>query len=221
MSKSKRGVFQTYSEKIRAAWPRMTPKEQEFVVDMHDHYTRQFEAHKLAGAQPEGMAAGIHSAIDDMVEHLMQTDPKAPEVKCRRFCSACCHVQVTITAEEALLLHHAASEAKVTLDRDKLTRQASRTHSDWREQPDADRGCAMLDQMGGCRVYEHRPSACRKYFVISDPDQCDTKKHPGTQVLNFVSIPAEILSSAALTTFESGSMAAMLLKHVPPPEEHP
>lgn len=219
MSESRR--FLTYSEKIQSAWPRMTPAEQNLVVEMHEHYEREFRAHKEAGAQPEGLAAGIHDVIDGMVEHLMQTDRRAPEVKCRRFCSNCCHVHVTITANEALLLHHAAQEAGAAIDRDKLARQAPRKSHDWHELADADRGCVFLDQMGGCKVYEHRPSACRKYLVISDPDLCDMKKHPGGQVLNFVSIPGEIVQSAALMTFEAGNMAAMLLKHVPPPEEHP
>jgi Fe-S-cluster containining protein len=205
----------TYSQAVQSAWPRMTPDEQALVMDMHAHYEREFREHKRTGAQPEGLAAGIHDVVDQMVEHLMQTAPKAPEVKCRRFCSHCCHVNVTITREEALLLHHAASEAGITLDRDKLARQAKRTHADWRELDDADRGCVFLDQMGGCRVYEHRPSACRKYHVISDPDLCDMKKYPDGDVLNFVSIPAEIVQSAALTVFEAGNMAAMLLKHEP------
>lgn len=216
---SKPRHFRTYSEKIQTAWPRMSPAEQNQVIAMHEHYEREFHKHKMEGAQPEGMAAGIHDAIDDMVEHLMQTSPQAPEVKCRRFCSHCCHVHVTITRNEALLLHHAAREAHIEIDRDKLARQASHTHTDWRDMDDADRGCVFLDQMGGCKVYEHRPGACRKYFVISDPALCDMKTHPGGNVLNFVSIPAEVVQSAALMTFETGSMPAMLLRHVPPTEE--
>ncbi len=45
------------------------------------------------------------------------------------------------------------------------------------------KGCAFLDQKSGdCRIYNFRPTACRTYFVTSDPGLCSPDK-PGAQVL--------------------------------------
>lgn len=207
-----------HSVQLVKTWPRMTPAEQAYTAAAHHHYERQFTRARDDHVQPESIAAGIHDALDAKVVEHRATHPRASEIKCRRGCAHCCHVNVTITRPEAVLLHHAAREAGITLDRDKLERQARYTVADWQQQPEADRACIFLDPMGSCKVYEHRPDACRKYLVLSEPEQCDVNAHPKGQVLNFVSIKAEIIASAAMVVFECGSMPAMLLKHQPPPE---
>lgn len=209
-------TFNVHSEALVKTWPRMTPAEQAYAHDMHGHYEQQFKRHKRDHAQPEGMAAGVHGVVDDLVGELVATDPAAPGIKCHRGCSHCCRIAVTITQPEARLLHFAARAAGIELDRDKLKRQALHTVADWHQLPAADSACVFLDQMGSCKVYEHRPAVCRKYFALSEPELCDVAEHPKEQVLNFVSLKAEIVASAAMAVFESGTMPAMLLKHQSP-----
>jgi Fe-S-cluster containining protein len=69
----------------------------------------------------------------------------------------------------------------------------------------------FLTDAGDCAIYDYRPLACRRYFVVSDPSDCDTLVKPGHEVLNFISAGAEIEASAALEVFESGTLAAMVL----------
>jgi uncharacterized protein len=138
--------------------------------------------------------------------------PRADEVKCRRGCSACCRQYVRITKPEAVLLTKLCREDGIAVDWAKLERQKGYTYNGWHKQPDGDRACVFLDEHGACRVYKHRPDACRKYLVISEPKFCDTKRYPGHRVVNFVSLEAETITSAAMVAFENGSMPAMLLK---------
>lgn len=97
----------------------------------------------------------------------------------------------------------------IEIDAEKLARQAS---VPWDQLPIEDQRCLFLSADNECRVYEHRPGACRKYMVKSNPDLCDTTKHPGGEVAIVFSMEAEIISSAAMTVYGAGDMATMLLK---------
>lgn len=210
------GTIKVRCERIHHAWPRMTPAEQSFLIYAHRHYESEFKRLQRM-EQPHLLAHSIHCTIDEyVVEHLTE-HPRGKDVTCRRGCSYCCHTNVTITKPEAVLLHKFAAEQGIELDYDRLTRQAQ-THDDptaWRKQPVEDRACTFLAGDGACRVYGHRPDACRKHMSLEDPAKCDVNNHPGGRVLYFVAMKAEIVASAALTVFEAGNMPEMLLKHRP------
>ena len=118
-----------------------------------------------------------------------------------------------MTKPEALLLLHAVREEGVPVNWNLVQRQAQHSLKTWHDQPLPDWGCAFLSAQGECTVYHYRPAVCRKHKVIGDSAQCDTEKNPGGKVLNFVSMQAEVYSSAALSVLEWGTLPAMLLKH--------
>jgi Fe-S-cluster containining protein len=164
-----------------------------------------------AKEEPASLAWGLHDAIDKSVQDTMRTNPRAVDVKCRQGCANCCHMVVAVTIGEARLLAEHAKEKGVAIDLDRLGRQAGRDVVQWRDLADEDKTCVFLKD-GSCSVYEHRPAACRKLLVVTDPELCDTVKHPGAEVGRLATVDAEVIFSVMLTRQKSGLMADMLLE---------
>jgi len=205
------GFFASHTPALSSAFKRMTNDEKQRVAAAHEFYEHQLgDSTKNAEFQPEGVAMGMHDTVDDAMARTKQKGARADEIKCRKGCSHCCYGDTWVTSEEAKLLILGAREGRVFIDVEKLQAQAA--HEEWDAVPAAERACVFLGSDGACRVYDVRPMVCRKYHVISDPDECDTFKHPGHKVLNFVSMEAEIFCSAAFAVLQSGRMAKMLLQ---------
>lgn len=188
------------------------PKQVAWIMDGLAHYTRAFLDSK--GHQPEGVAAGMHDLVDEQVAELERDDPAtAARVACKPGCAHCCYVEVTVTRNEAALLVHAAQERGLKLDRQRLKRQAGASR--FMNLPHEARRCVFLSLDNQCRVYAHRPNACRKYLVVDTAENCDTVNRPGAKVGNFVSVNAEITHAAAMEVFKGGRLAAELLKVLP------
>ncbi len=184
------------------------------IVWMHQELERQFEGSQAAGPllDPLGIAAGLQQLVQEGVDRMLATDKRAHEVKCQRGCSACCRLHVVITRTEAKLAKAAAEDVGWRINLARASLQAQATTADlWKLLPEEVRACVFLTDAGECAIYEHRPMACRKYLVVSDPADCDSVLKPGHRVLQLVSAHAEVAFSAALTVFEAGTLAAMLL----------
>ncbi|HVQ49767.1 MAG TPA: YkgJ family cysteine cluster protein [Mycobacterium sp.] len=204
------------SQALAKSWPRLTEDERDFLTEMHQHWEGEFKRIDwVARGNREGIAATEHSVVDEHMREFMATHPKAPEVPCRRGCSACCRQNVTITEPEGVLLLKFAEYAGVVIDWAKVERQAAapgRGPKAWSTLPVEDRACVFLGDDGECRVYEHRPSGCRKYLVFTDAALCDVEKHPGEQVGILFSLEAETVASASLVVFDNGPLPRMLLQ---------
>jgi Fe-S-cluster containining protein len=198
---------------------RATPKEQKQLWQMLKFYEKQFSGIDKSDHQREGIADGIHASIDKLVIEIRQRDPgNAAKVACKKGCAHCCYTEVGITRDEALLLHHAAQEAGIKIDAERLRAQAAHEDKKWPELDYKQRGCVFLSADNTCGVYEHRPTACRKYMVVGDPKQCDSREHYGAKVGVFTNPEAEVLHCAALRVLANGSMARMLLETSPAKE---
>ncbi|HKX40906.1 MAG TPA: YkgJ family cysteine cluster protein [Burkholderiaceae bacterium] len=142
---------------------------------------------------------------------MRETSKHGPDIKCKRGCAACCHLSVDVSPQEAILLRVIAKDQGIPIDEARLDRQASKSFDTWHELPVEDRRCVFLGEDNACRVYEHRPGACRKYTVKSDPERCDMDKYPGGEVAIVFDVEAEIIQSAAMTVFGARSMAEQLI----------
>jgi len=208
---SRAAVLRVFSPGLAGIWPRMHDGLREYIAAMHSHYEREFSSQRKAA--PPRIAATVHGLVDAEIVHDMQDDAHAGQISCRKGCAHCCHLNVSATYPEAALLVALVREEKIPLDWARVKRQAQFAGpAVWHTQPFADQRCVFLSDDNACRVYEHRPSACRRHFVVSDPGECDTQKHPGHRVLNWIPVRAEVIVSAALAVFEQGSLPAMLLK---------
>jgi len=174
-----------------------------------DRYAEEFRAAAQQDAQT--VAREAHRTIELVLQRDRKKDVTSADIKCRKGCVHCCHEPVEIWPHEAALLAKTARAAGMDLDQARLERQSRYAIETWRQQPAADRACAFLGDDGACNVYEFRPNACRKLFVVTDPALCDAEKHPPDAVGRWVSWEAEVLESAALEVFSAALMPQLLL----------
>lgn len=130
---------------------------------------------------PKGVERG-EKALSEVNKRLAQGLAKRKQngelpPSCSAGCTACCHIQVTLTDSEAEVLVKYLREKDVKLDRELVLYQAengkdSLSHV---KLPYEKRACPILAEDGSCRAYEARPLVCRKYMVASPPWMCDMR----------------------------------------------
>lgn len=162
--------------------------------------------------QPAEIARGLHVIVDQSIKSgLAQDAETAAAISCRKGCAHCCHMRVGILPEEAYLLVEAAEQKGWPIDRAKMEQQATYGDDDeWLTHSKEERRCLFLNDAGECQVYEARPMACRKYFVLTPPEECDIDQHPGEQVAIWFDTYAEVLASAGMTHFGADSLPQMV-----------
>lgn len=196
------------TDSFRELWRRFTEAERNEAGAMLEFYVAQFQdAAATFPDNPMGLAVGIYEALDREIHAHQQRNTRADEITCRKGCSYCCEVHVGITPQEGVLLRAYAKEQGLSVDEALLARQAEATPRTWKELPLVDQRCVFLQANGTCGVYEYRPLACRKYFVISEPILCRTASHSW----RWVAAHAEIIATAAYTVFGMGGLAATLM----------
>ncbi|RYE40865.1 MAG: YkgJ family cysteine cluster protein [Hyphomicrobiales bacterium] len=85
-------------------------------------------------------------------------ESRAPFVACKKGCAGCCHMNITISSEEASRISAASGRIAKRL-----------THS-IRRDVDAFAGvpCPFLDAAGACSVYPDRPLVCRNHTSFDE-----------------------------------------------------
>ena len=204
------GSFTPQTEAYVKMFQAAGERERGVLGEMHLHYEAEVRRMVSEGHEPWNIAHTLNLVIDRSVADTLKTK-NGRKVQCSRGCAACCKLHVSITREEAALLLVAIEQKAVRVDWAKLERQSAHGLPTWNQQSPADRRCVFLNDREECSVYEHRPSACRKYMVASDPKRCNTIKFPGGQVSSVVPVEGEAVASAMLTVLEWGSMPRMLL----------
>lgn len=145
-------------------------------------------------------ARRVHSILDTLLLKRVHEDPElSGKSSCKVGCSFCCNIQVMISDDEADLLYELVRDGKVDVDLSRLEKQ-----KDWGEDDypnnylSGDAACVFLDKdTKTCKIYEDRPTACRTYFVASDPAQCSPEKTTG--VLSLFSADVACFEAAALS----------------------
>ena len=120
-------------------------------------------------------AAFIHQMVDEYNEGIF-SHPLVKELSpCRKGCTACCYTQVSVTDDEAELLAQRVLEGtEIDFKRLNIQMQAQDNTEAFYKLDYHHRKCVFLDDEGGCKVYEDRPSVCRTNMVLGDSSQCDT-----------------------------------------------
>lgn len=150
----------------------------------------------------------------------------APPTSCKRGCAHCCHLFVTTTNEEADFIYKIVKDKNIPLSRKRLSYQARfKRPSDYFTKFGKRTRCVFLNDQNDCMIYNYRPISCRKYFVVSHPDQCQPDGSGEFQTVSaFLQLSPEVLASAHLNLdfIDSGevegktnhSLAARLLKRM-------
>jgi Fe-S-cluster containining protein len=125
------------------------------------------------------------------VHQLLEQEAKDSPVvgaTCAAGCSACCHFPKQITSDEGDLLIEVIRDLRLNISKDYLARQKVN---------DAKASaCVFLNDKKMCGVYEARPAACRKYFVFTPKENCESQT---TRVIPYIDPMPEIITSAALS----------------------
>jgi Fe-S-cluster containining protein len=209
------GFMNINTEGLSKLMRRASHTERMKMENLHRALELDFAAAVDRSASPAGVVLGIFQLVDEAVDHMKTSNRHAPDIKCRQGCTSCCHLHVSVTRPEAEVALEAASAAGWPVDLVRAREQATKADDkQWHELPHESRRCLFLTGAGECAIYEYRPLACRRYFVVSDPADCDSLSKPGHQVQQLVDVHAEIASSAALEVFESGTFAAMVLGEI-------
>jgi Fe-S-cluster containining protein len=116
-------------------------------------YTRLSRTIKKATTHPWFVAIKIlYSELDDFSKKL-----EAPPVTCKRGCSHCCNVSVSITTPEAAYISKNA--------------QLPMNNKDEKAKVDYKQVCPFLKN-NECSIYEFRPAVCRVFVSYDDPQRC-------------------------------------------------
>jgi uncharacterized protein len=157
----------------------------------------------------------VHEMVDEFNKDVF-SHPLVKELSpCKQGCSACCHTQVSVTADEADLLVQRI-EAGMAINQNRLRAQMA-TKDDAREffkLSYEDRKCIFLDNTGSCSVYDDRPSVCRTNAVLGSADQCKTGDAQGEMRLVKTSKADMVIYAAYLCSKESGSLPNMIGKRL-------
>ena len=173
----------------------------ESVRSLFEKYTR------ILQDTPPGIprAMSLHQLIDRALD-----EAKSLPITCRSGCSGCCHFAVEITRDEAELLVELLASG-VGIDLEKLERQAEREPNspEWQVHWSNESRCVFLGSDSRCRIYEHRPAACRKLLVTTPAALCTSAS---TEVEPVNALAAEIIISAAISLgdHEQGTLPSML-----------
>lgn len=167
-------------------------QEKNFVLNAAMNYSHQLDT-KFKNHPIKDKVGAMYDAIDDMNKEGLELTRKQEGrvVSCRKGCAHCCHIQVAATEWEVQTvldyMDHVGMEFEES-DIQKLERLAL-VKNDHEYMVHPDRKCVFLGDDNTCQIYEVRPSACRNYFVFSDPEECDTYKQVGAgKVLTFFTL---------------------------------
>lgn len=132
------------------------------------------------------------------------------KTSCQKGCGACCHLEVEITRDDAVILADSIAQGMV-VDYSRLRELSSRVRLDkaWEQGYVSSNRCVFLGADNACRNYENRPAVCRKHSVVSPLMECEkVGGHPIPKLMPL----AEIILSAAANQIgnEFGALPKML-----------
>ena len=155
----------------------------------------------------------IHKLVDELNEKVFEHPLVKTYSPCKAGCTACCHTQVSVTRNEALLLIERVNEG-VTVDSDLLLKQmkAGDNDTEFYRLSYEDRKCIFLGDNGLCSVYEDRPSVCRTNAVLGNSSQCDTSAELKPTVLVKTPHADMVIYAAYVHAKDNGALPHLLGK---------
>jgi Fe-S-cluster containining protein len=173
---------------------------------------RYLEIQSDLGSRPFGAerAKYIHGLVDSAIRAA-----GAFENSCLPGCAACCHLEVQVTEEEALLLDEIL-EGGLPIDRPRLEAQVALLNAEggWGAGNDVlSRRCVFLGEDRLCRIYASRPMSCRKLFVKTPAEWCG--EEGGTvEVVGLLEVEIVLSAVLGMEGVRVGSLPRVLLERL-------
>ena len=158
-------------------------------------------------------ARSAHEEVEKHLRVLFEDPIVSRYVACKQGCSFCCHTQVSITQDEALLYAKKIMDNEIVVDLKRLAyqSQASNDAGKWYRIPYEERKCIFLGEENQCRIYKDRPMVCRSNNVLSDPENCKTEdgKEKPIRLLKTIKADMAIIAAFSLSSV-NGALPYML-----------
>ncbi len=166
------------------------------IATLRDHYrlaadraTREIVDEGRTPAKAEEIAAIAAQYADREVADWRRRPDAPAGLACRSGCSSCCHVQVSATIPEVILIAGTLLDDREPDDLARLRDRVERHGRVLRGVFGAGRGrlgqpCPLLDDEGGCSIHEVRPLTCRGWNSL-DVSRCHAvlaDPHAGVEV---------------------------------------
>jgi len=154
----------------------------------------------------------MYDVIDDINKNSFVNKDQP---SCKKGCAHCCYIQVATMEWEIITILEYMKEQGLEFEPKELEllEKQALIKDDKEYILSPHRRCVFLDKYNSCSIYPVRPSACRNYYVFSDPSDCDTfnDKASGRTLVNFnLETVAPILALMELS--EMKPMAKHLIK---------
>ena len=182
--------------------------QKDFLSDAKDQYVKQLSTDDSI----KDKTLAMYDVIDGInQESFVGKD----QPSCKKGCAHCCYIQVGTFEWEIITILEYMKAKGLEFEPEELEileKQALiKNDKEYIQSPH--RRCVFLQKDNMCGIYEVRPSACRNYYVFSDPSECDTfnDKASGRTLVNFnLDTVAPILALMELS--EMKPMAKHLLE---------
>jgi Fe-S-cluster containining protein len=202
----------SYVDSLINSNPHIDPRDLMKEVGANIEFYREQAAKHISKSMDHrlGVVEGFHRSIDeDISNHNAVTSGL---VKCKKGCAHCCKIQVEVALCEAQYLLHHCKENGIEIDVDYLKNQAALKLEDFAISKF--RSCVFLGNDNACKVYDARPTACRRYMVTSDPKHCEYTDGV-KQVISMIIMDVDMKCFGLMAAdSDNGNMAEMLLKAI-------
>lgn len=202
-------ISEHFQASLSSVPPNQLEKAQKEIVQKIITYIAQFQ-YILKSDSRISLFRAIMIAMDDLVR-TMDVAEKF-HISCKRGCSFCCHQNVEITEDEGAVIAEHCKNENITISKEYLHGQLKFSELDIAFQENS--ACVFLTN-GECSIYDVRPLICRKYFVATPAEQCDTKKYRAGKIATIADSRMEALmaSIAFIITDIPGRLPEIMLKY--------
>lgn len=138
---------------------------------------------------------GIQRLIETAYSYIDQinTGLKINEkISCSTGCAHCCYADISISKNEASLIHTYVAQFNIEVNKEVLKKQQSKKFYKLKY---AEKRCALLGKDDVCNIYEVRPALCRLWNSTSEPIRC-YDKHKAINTITLRVITAWAVSFA-------------------------
>lgn len=160
-----------YADNLKQVIIQLDEMKKRQIYDAIDKYIEDYQMLKSESGGP--MAALTYMIkVQESIDKLLSSS-NAPKIACKKGCSFCCHMQVHITEDEAMLLAVSVKRKKISYDKKRLKKQSLYSEGQWKNKTFKEKRCVFLNQDNHCVAYEYRPINCRKLLASSPREYCD------------------------------------------------
>lgn len=185
----------------------MSEEQINYISGYLNFYTKEFTD---ARQRQEGTPAEFMQAVNELMDKEIEDHKSYKGTSCKKGCAHCCHISVSMfTAEAELILKYCALN-DINIDWDTLEAQKGLDVIERALHPKS--ACVFLNSSNECGIYPVRPMACRKYFVVTPPADCDASTNTKTVSIKVDWRAEALVASVAAQEFEDGHMSDIMLK---------